>query len=1375
MDEGKGDHPAKIGNYRLEGLLGSGGMGVVYRAFDEALQRPLAIKHLLSEKSSPLASRRFRREARTAALLNHPAIVHIYDIVETDAGEWIVMELVEGKSLDRAIRDRSLDLAQALQLGREIAEGLAAAHAKGIVHRDLKASNVMVTPSGHAKILDFGLAKLVHQQSQSELSQPGVLLGTYHAMSPEQIQGLPVDHRSDLFSLGTLLYEMSTGVSPFRAATVTETLARICNLQQLPVCQIWETAPWELSDLIDRLLCKLPGERPASAGEVAGILERLERTGSSSIPSDGGLRLPVGSSPPKAGRRELSGEPTLDEGLAAKHLWIGGVPSLDPVPSVSSHKISERRQVTVVCCELAAVEDFEPLSQGELDSGDRYELMLQFRALAQALARRYSGQAASLPGQRMLIYFGYPQAHEDNARRAVRAALELASQGEQISACTQQGEPVRLAFRAGIHTGTAVFTTGRQDPGPVDLGETLQLAAALQALAEPGNVVVSPATCSLLQNSFSLEPLPPAQLPGHSGLVPLHRVLALLDVSEDSAVSSIPLVGRDQQIELLLSRWNLAREGTGQVVLISGEAGIGKSRLVAALRARLEEGVARWLACYGSAYTQNSPFRPVIGLLHQLLAHREGNTPLEQLENLLRELSLTESLPLLARLLDLPLEEGTAALQLSPDRRREKTMEALVVLTLELAERQPLVLLIEDLHWLDPTTLGWLDRLIDQTVTAPLFLVLTLRSHTLEVLWGLRAHLTPITLGALSETEAESLIDQVARDRPLTQAVRRQIIARTDGVPLFIEELTKAVLESSASEPWELPATLRDSLTARLDRLGKAKTIAQIASVIGRAFTLELLATLSPYDEATLQLELKRLVQAELVYRKGFGGRARYVFKHALVRDAAYDSLLGSEKGQIHLKIAQALEAKLFAAEVEQPELIARHYMAADRFEKAVEFWLAAGQQSIARFAHTEAIEHLQLGIQALASLPPGSDRDRQELPLQSALGASLGVVRGQASPELAAVYDRILALGERIEYFPEEIFFGLWNFYISRGNLLQARDLGQQRLRYGEENQDREFMFTGWYARAASDLFLGNLKLAREGFERVLSIYPDPQTRKASSPYDIGVISLSLLGGTLWLTGQPDTARRKEDEALAWSRGLSPFTQLVVLINRMILAHSMRNTVTSVSSAQEILTLSREHSYEYWSVLTGISLALTDDTAQPYDADKALHDALGLFDTMRNTYGNNLQYSRYLSWAIEICLRHGRIELGKQLIQRATSFVTETDERYCKADLLRLEGLLFLSEEGSDSCLDRHRRAERCFEEALAVAREQGAKIFELRAAVCLARLWHGENRSDESRSLLAPLYSSFTEGWATADLVAARELLEALGPREPVVPSFS
>ncbi|MEO5822248.1 MAG: AAA family ATPase, partial [Vicinamibacteraceae bacterium] len=930
---------------------------------------------------------------------------------------------------------------------REIADGLAEAHAHGIVHRDLKASNVMVTPTGRAKILDFGLAKTYRGGGEQDLSGPGAVLGTCHAMSPEQARGLAIDHRSDLFSLGSLLYEMVTGVSPFRAETAAETLTRICTYEPPGVLDVDPGLPRQLAELTHRLLSKTPVHRPHSSLDVVAALEQMERSGI----LEPGRR---GSLP-----SEVSTAPTLDVRLADLPRAEAPLPPLAPLLSSS-----ERRQLTVLCCEVVDAGSPSLEASQAFDSETLYELMMRLRPLAQKVAVRHEATVGNVVGHRVLIYFGYPQSHEDDARRAVRAGLDLiAEAGEHLGAAAPGGT-TKPVLRVGIHTGLAVVSASPNMPEPVVLGTTLDVALRLQAAAAPGTIVISGATRSLVRRGFTTEPM--AALPPIGGVVePFvpYRVREASGAGDEVGFDLAPLVGRARELDQLTNRWEQARGGVGQAVLLSGEPGIGKSRLLRALRERVVEGsgdgTVRWLAMHGSVYTQNTPLHPVVTLLRRVLTSQPGETGAEQLDGLLRTHALTEAAPLFASLLDLPQASMAASLaSMPPERQREETLEALVALVLAMTDGEPVILLVEDLHWLDATTLTWLDRLIEQATTAPLLLVMTIRPNTIDIPWGSRARVMQIALGALSSQDTEQLIQHLSGDTQLAARVQQHIVAKTDGVPLFVEELTRSMLEGGDAIDWrELPTTLRDSLTARLARLGTAKEIAQLASVIGRAFPLKLLAAIAAHSVDTLERELRKLVQSGLVHRRGFGAQTRYSFKHALVRDAAYDSLLRRERQQIHLRIAAAMEDGREAGDAALSEEVAFHYSAGEKFQPAFEHWLAAGQLAMGRSAHAEAIAHLQHALDALGATPPSPDRDRREIGVRSLLAMSLGVIRGLSAPEVEAVHERMLTLTGQLGDVPLGIYFGLWNFYASRGKLHRALELAHQRLALGEKTSDEE------------------------------------------------------------------------------------------------------------------------------------------------------------------------------------------------------------------------------------------------------------------------------------------------------------------------------
>lgn len=1293
----------RIGPYRLQEPLGSGGMGTVWRAWDERLKRAVALKRFHPEGARVASLReRFRREAQAAARLNHPSIVHVYDILEMEDGDWIVMELVEGRTLRGLLRQQgALDTRQAVQLGREIAEGLAEAHDQGILHRDLKTSNVMVTPAGRAKILDFGLAKEIPLWGGSQepaLSAPGIVIGTCHAMSPEQAQGLPLDGRSDLFSLGSLLYELLAGEAPFLADTPTASLARVLSFRQQPLESLRSDVPAELSRLVDRLLDKNAAQRPGSAREVVEALASLQGGDTSAS-----LATPA---PPELTSLTWSSPPTFDLR-----------PRLAPPSGSRQWQLGERRLLTVVCCGLGGVDESSG-EVGALDLEALTEAMTALEELAAEVCRRLEGRAGAVLGHRLWLSFGHPQAHEDDAERGVRAAREIAERIGGMGLRFGPGGRQRADVRIAVHTGPAVAVTRPGQGEQLQPGPTLETAMGLQSAAPAGAVVVSAESLKLIAGSFSTTPLDPARLPGHSAPVPVFRVVEAADPRERESEAASPLVGRERELELLVDRFHLTRSGTGQMAMVSGEPGIGKSRLLQALRERVfaEGGELVWLSGYGSVYTHGSPLLPVIGLLERALFPSAGETAEEKLSRLesflrLHHFSLAESVPLFAPLLSLPTEGRYPPPALTPDVRRKKTLEALVALFSEMAESKPLVAVIEDLHWADPSTLELLGLLLDDLAAQRLFLIVTFRPG-FQPPWGHRSQGVQLALNRLSDQETGALVDRVAGSERLPADVRQQIIARTDGIPLFVEELTKTLLEAGGiGTEQDIPSTLNGSLMARLDRLRTGKEVAQMASVIGRTFSLDLLAAVAQLERDALEPGLSELLEAELVHRRGVAHRERYSFKHALIQDAAYASLLQKDRQQLHRRIAEVLEERLAGPEPAPPEVIAQHWTAGGDFEKAAGFWLEAGEQASARFAQAEAIEHLREGLQAVESLPPGNDRDRRELAFQSALGIALAVTRGHSAPEVGETYERILALSEKTGRTPQHVYFGLWNLLSSRGELRRARELAQGKIREAEERRDLEALILGLFTKGCMDQYLGDLKSARATFERLLSVYPETNEVGTSNDYDIRATALASLGDVLWTTGHPDKARRTCDEAVALARKMSPRALSVALLMRMILACSMRDTEVALASARELSALSREHSYDIWTVFCELAEAVM---GTPSDVDRSLEAAVQAVNTMRTIHGSSIQCTRYLAWIIEFALDHGRAEEAGRLLGEALDLAERTEERYWEAELHRLRGRL----------AEDPREAEAAFEKALSLAREREEKIMERRAAEDLNRL---------------------------------------------------
>ncbi len=1340
----------QVGPYRLEEQLGAGGMGRVFRAFDERLERWVALKQILPDvASNARARKRFLREARAAARLNHPAIVQIHDILDVDDCDWIVMELVDGDVLDDLITRGPLSADRAVALAVEIAGGLEAAHGEGIVHRDLKAKNVLVNTKGKIKILDFGLAKPIEaEEADASVSIVGQVVGTPRAMSPEQATGAEVDHRSDLFSLGTLLYEMTTGKSPFSAPGVMATVTRVCTHRQTPAHEVNPAVPEKLSQVIDRLLEKDPQHRPQTARDVTDSLRLLGSAvdlTSSSPSSSSPFRAPRGS---------------------------GDTATYDGRPQLTTERqraTVERRQITVMSCELV---DADEDSLG-LDPETLVQVVPEFHALVSEAIAQFDGHLGSGLGHRLVVYFGYPQAHEDDARRAVRAALRILAEVGQLNDRTDLEQPARLALRIGIHTGLAVVMPDATGNEQVALGQTLEVANRVESLAVPNTVVVSPATHPLIEGFFVEEAMPPASLPGFSSPVPVHRVVAAHDIHTrvELAAPLLPLIGRQQELDLLLNRWQLARTGNGQVVLLSGEAGIGKSRLVFTLEQQLREDGAQWLMCYGSTYSQSSPLRPVIELLRRVLnlGDGDGAEQLERLEESLgqRDFELSEAMPLFAPLFGLAADDRYPPLPMSPEKQRSETMEAILALLLEMAEQQPLGLVMEDLHWMDPSTLELLGLLIDQASASPLLLLLTFRNE-FEAPWGHRAYLTQLNLNRLVGDELHKLIDRVPGGKDLPADVRQQIVDKTDGVPLFVEELTKTVIESgllddqpgsSATFPaLDIPATLRDSLTARLDRLGAAKDVAQLASVIGRGFRYELLVAVSTLEAVVLQHELERLVEAELVMRRGFGSRAQYVFKHALIQDAAYDSLLKGTRRKYHHKIAEALEFRFSESAENQPELLAHHYTKANVARKAIGFWQRAADLALGRSANLEALEHIQQGLTLVESLPDGAERWRMELTLQMSRGAVYVVSKGFPAPEMQETHARAYELCERLGDAPQLgwALRGLFFYYSARGDLDRSLALAEQLLRVAESQSDVALSMAARMNLGVSYQFLGDFAASREQFELGISLGTGEKTMVG----DPGIPTRCHLAFVLWLQGYPDQALERIEEAVALARERSPSApspDLAWTLAWRVLIHHCRGDTDAVRElADEAVNCCQTLGIPIWLAQTQILLGSAILSQSGADSEE---EGLGLIQRGLDAF--RLAGAR--TW-LPFLLSHwvsGQALLGrgdKESIDECLELIAATKESQWSAELHRLAGEVARIEDPDSG------QAETWYHKALDVAREQQARSLELRAATSLARALAARGDRQEAHALLSEVVDWFEEGLDSGDFKTAKTLLDEL-----------
>jgi class 3 adenylate cyclase/predicted ATPase len=1037
------------------------------------------------------------------------------------------------------------------------------------------------------------------------------------------------------------------------------------------------------------------------------------------------------------------------------------------------HSDAERRQLTVLFCDLVGSTELA----ARLDPEDMGQVIRAYHSTCTEVIERWEGHVAKYMGDGVLAYFGWPRAHEDDAERAVRAGLATIDALSGVETSAGKALAARIGIATGlVMVGELIGQGGAQEQTVV--GETPNLAARLQALAEPGIVVISQRTRRLVGGLFELGDLGPQRLKGFAEPVRAFRVEG--EGRAEGRFEALhgqhltPLVGREHELGILLERWAWAKDGDGQVMLLSGEPGIGKSRIVQALREQVRADRPAVLNHYCSPYHRNSALHPVIAQLERAAgvgSDDPSSTRLDRLEALLAPLVAAdhEAVPLIAALLSIPTGGRYPALTLSPQRQMQRTMEVLVACLAGAARDRPVLVLYEDVHWIDPTTQALLGLLVERVAHLPALMVITFRPEFTPP-WIGHAHVTSLLLSRLSQRQGAAMVARVIGDKTLPPEVLEQIVARTDGVPLFVEELTKTVLESGllrdAGDHWELegplpalaiPSTLQDSLMARLDRLAPVKEVAQVGAAIGRQFSHDLLAAVSPLDEGRLQGALDQLVDAELVFRRGLPPDAIYTFKHALVQDAAYQSLLKSTRAELHRRIAGALEAHFPTIVEGQPETVAHHYAEAG-LPDAAAYWLRAGELAAGRYAHLEAVAHLRRGLGLLGDIADEAKRNRFEIDLQAALGVSLLATKGFAAPETGEAYSRAEQLcgasGETSRLYA--IRQGLWNHHLVRGDVELARQLAERSLAAAEDEGDPEHLLAAHHALVGTYL-LGTFEKAHHHFEQAWRIGQQMPTRSLTSLIgaDLRVFMRAYGCHALWHLGFPDQATRMAEEALSISRtAADSFSWAIALCYAAMLQQFACDPAAVRELAAESIDLCRKHHFAYYLAWAQIIHGWAESAlGRPIDGIAEIERGLADIDAT----GGRLRHAYYLSLLADAHGRADDSERGLAFLEQAIELTGRTGEHWRDADLHRLKGVLSLS-------LDRAAEAEACFQRALMIAREQGAKALELKAALDLARLWRDRGKWADARDLVAPVYGWFTEGFDTKDLKEAEALLDEL-----------
>ena len=1042
--------------------------------------------------------------------------------------------------------------------------------------------------------------------------------------------------------------------------------------------------------------------------------------------------------------------------------------SSEPDPQDSA----ERRQVTVMFFDLVG----SAALSARMDPEDLREIISAYQKCVVETVQRFDGFVARYMGDSVLVYFGYPRAHEDDAERAVRAGLEL------ISAATALESRAPLQTRVGIATGLVVvgelIGSGDAEERSI-VGQTPNLAARMQGIAEPNTVVMCESTRKLLGNLFELKDLGPKDLKGIAGPTRAWAALRASSVASRfealHAAGLTALVGRSEESEMLLRRWSRAKSGAGQVVLLSGEAGIGKSRLTAALEESLANESHIGLHFFCSPQHTDSAFYPIIGQMERAAGLLPDDTPSAKLDKLDAMLARTstsvENATLFSEMLSLPNDGRYPALELTAEQRRQRTLDALMLQLQGLTRLSPVLVIFEDAHWSDPTSLEALARAVDRIAGLRALLIVTYRPE-FDAPWIGRAYVTALTINRLTQIEVSAMIDHLVGDKVLPASIRQDIIERTDGIPLFVEEMTKAVLEANSDGaagraapalPFQarpVPASLHASLMARLDRLGAAKELAQVGAVIGREFSHSLLAAVVRQPEAALRSAIGGLIAAGLLFRQGVPPHATYLFNHALVQDAAYGTLLRQPRSALHARIAETLESRFPDIAERQPELLARHFTEAALVDRAIDYWLKAGNLALSRSANAEAVKHLRQGIVLTQSKAPSAERVRKELDFYLALGPATAATEGYAAPETLNVFSHARILLGDGGTLTEQMTV-LWGIYLAhamRAEFVAARDVANQCLALATEHKHPGMLALANRFMGQTLWSVGAFVDARAHLERTLELCAANQ-EMIRSYRQFGandqVTALASLSRALWILGYPEQATATAGQALAHARSMRlAFTTAFALDGAALLGVLGADPQRAAAHANELVSHSTEHSLaDYVQRGRFIQGALLAQGGDPQLGIELIDNAIA--ETERIT--NRSRRTLYLGYSATAHASLGQPEVGLDLLDEAIQTAETLDERFFEAELHRLRGKVLLA-------LGRSGEGEVALRRALTIAQQQQARWWELRAATSLAKHWHTAGKHQEALSLLEPIYSWFVEGFDTTDLKDAKALLDEL-----------
>ena len=1042
---------------------------------------------------------------------------------------------------------------------------------------------------------------------------------------------------------------------------------------------------------------------------------------------------------------------------------------------------TERRQITVLFCDLVG----STALSTRLDPEDMREVIRAYQALCHALIVRYDGYVARFVGDGIMTYFGYPLAHEDDAERAVRAALGIVQTIPELYTTLPEGDPADLAVRIGIATGLVVagdlIGSGASEQNAV-VGSTPHLAARLQANACPNAVVVSDTTRRLLGKAFDFKDLDHHRLPGIDEPIHMWEVSDFRSARTRFTAANpntlTPIVGRDSEIEHLSRCWDKAKSGRGQVILIRGEFGIGKSRITTEFHRRVRAEQPTRIIYQCSPHHTNSPLYPFISHLERAEQYIRNSLDIDIRRGFTAPLPKPAERVWKAReifnWLLFDSSPGRSTKRMGLGQRKANTVASLIDLYKELSPEETVFAMFEDAHWIDPTSLDFLDSIIECLDRARILLVVTFRpDFRIPAHWHQNEHVTELVLQKLLDQQGRCIVDLIAGDNYLPRDVRNQIIEKTDGIPLFIEELTKAIVASNETDGYAhgfalktfdtsdyVPSTLHDSLMARLDQLGAAKEFAQIGAAIGREFSYELLAAVTEAPENELQAALRRLVDSDLISRHGKGLQQCFVFKHALVQHTAYASVLRAKRRKLHARIAEVLDAGANPPREAEPDVIAHHYTEAGIRDRAALFWADAAHRALKRSAYVEMINHSRRGLSLLEQFPENTRRHQIELRLQILLGAGYRATNGFACHDTELAFIRAEQLSASVGDNAQRIdsLRGLYTCYYVRGEIKTAFSLGHRMMELATSTGDSCSIALGHYMLGAMSFWRGDFIDAREQLELGAQSCSRGHKKSTilSAQIDIEPTLYAHLSWVLWIVGYPDQAIRTSERAIETARQLSqPFTVALTLFWACITRICCGQPHLTQQLTERMMALSIEYDFGYLRAVVGVvqghALIMTGN---PKLGLAQVEHGLAKINAMEAGIG--------LPWVLSIAaaahLRSGKIDEGILAIDRAFQRLTQNQERHWEAELHRLRGELYLAAQKG------YGQAEKSIRTALSIATRQGARSLKLRAAVSLVRLHQRRDQRVEARTLLAGILSEYEEGFDTTDVTHARRVLQAL-----------